>query len=183
MKILVLFLFIIFLLGGCASNTVEPRNDLCKFSSVTELSGKYVNLGVGKLENRNVYLSEVIWFLSKKEADFKHSNVAELIIISKEDNIAAIATTPDSKQHRVQFDQIVEFENGIVNLYHDMGILPDPSGGLVVGPQVVDLNLNKDCPGNLILHKFESADGLLLLFIPVSSELNRYVTFYRVIES
>ena len=98
MKILVLFLFTISLLSGCVSNRVEPRTDLCKFSSVIELSGKYVNLGVGKLENRNVYLSEAIWLLSKQETDFKHSDVAELIIISKKDNIIAIATTPGSKK-------------------------------------------------------------------------------------
>jgi hypothetical protein len=183
MKLLVLFLLIIALLNGCASNKVEPRTDLCKFSSVTELTGKYVNLGVGKLENRDVYLSEVIWLLSKQEADFIHSDVVDLTIISIKDNITAIASTPDSKQHTVQFNKIVEFEDGAVNLYHDMDILPDPSGGLVVGPQVVNVNLNKDCSDNLVLHKFESADGLLLLLIPVSSELNRYVTFYRVNES
>jgi hypothetical protein len=182
MKLLVSFLLIIALLNGCASNKVEPRTDLCKFSSLTELTGKYVNLGSGKLENRDVYLSEAIWLLSKQEADFIHSDVVDLTIISKKDNITAIATTPD-KQHTVQFNQIVKFEDGAVNLYHDMDILPGPSGGLVVGPQVVNVNLNKDCSDNLILHKFESADGLLLLFIPVSSELNRYVTFYRVNES
>ena len=183
MKILMLFLLIISLLGGCASNIVKPRTDLCKFSNITELTGKYVNLGVGELENRKVYLSEAIWLLLNQEADFKHSDVVELIISSDKNHITAIAATPDGKQYTVQLSQIVEFEDGTINLYHDMDILPDPSGGLVVGPQVVEVNLNKDCADNLVLHKFESADGLLLLFIPVSSELNGYVTFNRVIES
>lgn len=139
MKLLVSFLLIIALLNGCASNTVGLRTELCKFSSVSELTGKYVNLGVGKLENRNVYLSEAIWLLSKQEADFIHSEVADLTIINKKDNITAIAITPGSKQHTVQFNKIVKFGDGAVNLYHDMDILPDPSGGLVVGPQVVNV--------------------------------------------
>ena len=180
-KILMLFLSIILSLNGCATNIVNPKIDLCKFNSVIDLSGNYVNLGVGDLRNKKIYLSEIIWLLLHQKADFKHSDVTELTIISKrKDNITAIATTPDGKKHSVRFNQIVEFESGRVNLYHDMDLLPEPSGGLVVGPQVVDINLNKDCSDNLVIHKFESVDGLLLMFIPVSSEFNHYVIFQRI---
>ena len=167
-------------LVGCVSNTVEKRKDLCNFSSLDELTGSYVNLGNGKLNGRDLYLSEILWSLSKSNFEFSDVEINSVTIKYSDNELLATAKSIDGRLSTINFTEITKFGDKVINLFDDTDFLPAPSGGVVVGPQNIQINFNKDCNGNLLVHKSEKVTGLIFLLIPVKSELNEYISFKRI---
>lgn len=155
------------ILTGCA--TVDPSGsdpDFCKVSSLKDFEGQYVNQPSGN-PTRIVHLSETFPIGATAYDQLNHMKIQVVRITAPREDLLQIEYVAEGVEifsKSIPLD--VDSKTGAVLIYSQNDFLPDPSGGLMVGPQSVRLVMYKSCNDGIGVMQSMSSYGLLLALIP-----------------
>ncbi|MES9946820.1 MAG: hypothetical protein ABW080_17845 [Candidatus Thiodiazotropha sp.] len=168
------------LFTGCTS-APQSQRVVCEDYDISELSGVFENQGTKELKNRALRLTQVLWINDESVTDELHDSIDTVEIKLSRDGVIDVSGYSGTRLIKAkQAASGISLDGNKIKVFSKFGILPDPSGGLLVGPQSMEITLSLNCNNNLEFHKHESATGLLLAFIPVSGSTDFYSEFKRV---
>ncbi len=174
------FILVILVINGCFSP--QRRNHVeCLDYDISEFVGVYKNQGSEYLGGRALHLTEVLWINSHGISKTTHESIDRVALSFNENNQMHMSAYSGSKLvSSGVIDKEIEIQGNIIKVFSKTSVLPDPSGGLMVGPQSVQIDLKLTCEKNIEFHKHESAIGLVLLIIPMGGSNDFHSEFSRI---
>jgi uncharacterized protein YceK len=152
-------------MGGC-TNVRSIADRSCGQVPVTALDGTYANEALNKVGARNLLLSQILWPDERQLPLRDHRSIDRVELRWRDGTLLGRAFAGESVVRAAPADPVFRMIDGELELHTDFSVLPDPGGGLFVGPRHLRVTLSADCQRSAVATWRQTSAGLMLMLIP-----------------